>query len=106
MNPLPQCTLYSRDEELVERLLRMAAPIAAIQPIESREDLEQWIAQFGDSVLLADLRAPNCLEVLTNIRRERPATVLIIMGADRSDPMLAAEFLEHAGRAIPRLQVD
>jgi len=94
VNPLPQCILYSRDEELVDRLLRLAAPIAAIQPIEAQEDLEQWIVQFGDSVLLADLRAPNCLDVLANIRRERPATVLIVMGADRSDPMLAAEFLE------------
>jgi len=94
VNPLPQCILYSRDEELVESLLRMAGPVAAIQPIESQEDLEQWISQFGDTVLLADLRAPNCLDVLANIRRERPATVLIVMGADRSDPMLAAEFLE------------
>ena len=94
MTPLPQCTLYSRDEELVDRLLRIAAPIAVIQPIDAQEDLEQWLSQFGDSVLLADLRAPNCLDVLTNIQREKPATVLIVMGADRSDPMLAAEFLE------------
>jgi len=94
MNPLPQCILYSRDEELVDRLLRISASTASIQPIEAQEDLEQWIAQFGDAVLLADLRAPNCLDVLTIIRRERPATVLIVMGADRSDPMLAAEFLE------------
>ena len=94
MNPLPQCILYSRDEELVDRLLRIAAPIAVIQPIEAQEDLEQWVSQFGDCVLLTDLRAPNCLDVLTHIRREKPATVLIVMGADRSDPMLAAEFLE------------
>lgn len=94
MNPLPQCILYSRDEELVGRMLRIAAPVAVIQPIDAQEDLEQWISQFGDAVLLADLRAPNCLDVLTNILRERPATVLIVMGANRSDPMLAAEFLE------------
>lgn len=94
MNPLPQCTLYSRDEELVDRMLRIAAPVAVIEPIDDQEDLEQWISQFGDSVLLADLRAPNCLDVLMNIKRERPATVVIVMGADRSDPMLAAEFLE------------
>jgi nitrogen-specific signal transduction histidine kinase len=91
---LPQCILYSRDEELVARMLRVASPAAVLQPIKAQEDLEQWISQFGDSVLLADLRAPNCLDVLANIKRERPATVLIVMGADRSDPMLAAEFLE------------
>ncbi|HSR87787.1 MAG TPA: PAS domain-containing protein, partial [Pontiella sp.] len=94
MNPLPQCIVYSRDEILVDRLQRSATPVAMLQPIDAQEDLEQWIAQFGDTVMLADLRAPSCLDVLTNIRRERPATILIVMGADRSDPMLAAEFLE------------
>jgi nitrogen-specific signal transduction histidine kinase len=72
----------------------MASSIAVIQPIEAQEDLEQWISQFGESVLLADLRAPNCLDILSNIRHKNPATVLIVMGADRSDPMLAAEYLE------------
>jgi nitrogen-specific signal transduction histidine kinase len=94
VSPLPQCILYSRDEQLVDRLIRTATPIAVIQPIEAQEDLEQWISQFGDSVLLADLRAPHCLDILSNIRREMPATVVIVIGADRSDPMLAAEVLE------------
>ena len=45
MSPLPQCILYSRDERLVDQLLRTAAPVAVIQPIEAQEDLESLGAQ-------------------------------------------------------------
>lgn len=94
MKTLPSCILYSRDEELASRLIRISSSVAALQPIEAQNDLEEWLAQFGDTVLIADLRAPNCLDVLANIRKEKPSTILIVLGADRSDPMLAAEWLE------------
>ena len=64
MKPLPSCILYSRDEALTGRLIRIAASITAVQPIEEQTDLEQWFSQFGATILLADLRAPNCFEIL------------------------------------------
>ena len=88
------CILYSRDAELVERMRRMTALLTTIQPIDTQNDLEQWISQFGDTVILADLRAPNCLEVLSQLRKSNPLSVIIVMGAKRSDPMLIAEWLE------------
>ena len=94
MKTMPSCVLYSRDEELAGRLIRLASSLAAVQPIAEQEDLKQWLAQFGDTVLLADLRAPNCLDVLSALRHEKPATIVIPLGAERSDPMLAAETLE------------
>lgn len=93
MISMPSCILYSRDDELAGRLIRIASSIASIHPIETQEDLDQWLAQFGETVLLADLRAPNCLEVLASIKETRPTTIIIVIGADRSDPMLAAELL-------------
>ncbi|QBG48419.1 hypothetical protein EGM51_13825 [Verrucomicrobia bacterium S94] len=94
MRTLPSSLLYSRDEELTSRLIRVASTITAIHPLEEQVELEQWFQQFGDTVLLADLRAPNCLDVIAMLRRERPSTIIIVIGADRSDPMLAAELLE------------
>jgi len=94
MKTLPSCILYSRDEELTGRLVRIASSVAAVQAIEAQDKLEQWFPQFGDTILLADLRAPNCLEVLSEIKANWPMTVVIAMGADRSDPMLAAEWLD------------
>jgi nitrogen-specific signal transduction histidine kinase len=94
MTPLPSCILYSRDEKLTGRLVRIAASVAVVQPIAAQDELEQWFPQFGDTLLLADLRAPNCLEVLSGIKANWPMTVIIAMGADRSDPMLAAEWLD------------
>ena len=94
MKSMPSCVLYSRDDELSGRLMRIASSVAALQPIETQDDLDQWIRQFGDTVLLADLRAPNCLETLAAIKEENPQTVVLVMGADRSDPMLAAEWLD------------
>jgi len=93
MKTMPSCLLYSRDEELAGRLIRIASSVAAVQPIETQTELEQWFAQFGDTLLLADLRAPNCLEVLSEIKANWPLSVIIAMGADRSDPMLTAEWL-------------
>ena len=94
MKILPSCILYTRDEALASRLIRIASSIAAIQPIETQAELEQWFSQFGDTVLLADLRAPNCLDVLSEIKANWPTSVVVAMGADRSDPMLTAEWLE------------
>ena len=87
------CILYSRDEALAGRLVRIAARIAAVHPVADQEELEGRLEQFGDTILLADLRAPNCLEVLSALRDRRPESVIIALGAPRSDPMLAAEWL-------------
>ncbi len=94
MKTMPSSILYSRDEELAGRLIRISSSVVALQPIGEQADLEQWLAQFGDTVLLADLRAPNCLDVLAAVRKERPSSIIVVLGADRSDPMLAAEWLE------------
>jgi len=93
MKTLPSCILYSRDEELIGRLIRIASSVATVQAIGAEAELEEWFAQFGDTILLADLRAPNCLEVLSEIKANRPMSVIVAMGTDRSDPMLAAEWL-------------
>ncbi len=94
MKTLPSCILYSRDEELIGRLIRIVSTIASVQPIEAQAELEERFTQLGDTLLLADLRAPNCLEVLSEIRASWPMSVIIVMGMDRSDPMLAAEWLD------------
>ena len=94
MRTLPSCVLYSRDQEVCDRLIRIASNLAAIQPIEKQADLEQYCSQFGDTILLADLRAPNCLDILSELKTNRPMSVIIALGADRSDPMLTAEWLD------------
>lgn len=94
MKSMPSCVLYSSDDALTGRLLRIASSVAALHPIEEQAELDQWIRQFGDTVLIADLRAPNCLEMLASIKEANPQTVFLILGADRSDPMLAAEWLD------------
>ncbi len=94
MTSLPSCILYSRDTELVNKLPRLGSNVAFIEPISTQEELEQRFMQFGDTVLLADLRAPHCLDVISGLKHERPLTIIIPMGVDRSDPMLAAEMMD------------
>jgi len=94
MKTLPSCILYSRDEGLIGRLTRISSSIAALHSIEEQDHLEQSFAQLGDTLLLADLRAPNCLEVLSEIKSSWPLTVIVAIGADRSDPMLTVEWFE------------
>jgi nitrogen-specific signal transduction histidine kinase len=104
MKPTPACILYSNDKTVSNRLVRIAAQSITLQVIETEPDLEQWFAQFGHAVLLADLRAPNCFEVLSVIKKEHPLTVIVVMGVERSDPMLNAGMLEPFA-AVP-LDVD
>ncbi|MCF7848141.1 MAG: PAS domain-containing protein [Kiritimatiellales bacterium] len=94
MKPLPSCLLYTQDDALVSRLLRLLSSMVAIHPIDDREPLDRWFYQYGATVLIADLRAPDCLNALCEIRKGWPATIIIALGADRSDPMLAVEWLD------------
>lgn len=91
---MPSCVLYTQDEELMIRITRIAATVAMIHPISSPHDLEQRFLQFGDTVLLADLRAPECFDLLAEMKSRHPLSVIIALGSDRSDPMLEAEWLE------------
>jgi signal transduction histidine kinase len=94
MKTMPSCILYSRDDQMAGRLIRIASSVAALHPIETESELGQWFNQFGETILLADLRAPNCLDALAGIKTNWPMTVIIAIGAERSDPMLAAEWLD------------
>lgn len=94
MRPNIPVILYSRDNHVVDRLTRITSNDAQLQSIETRHDLEQWFAQFGDAILLADLRAPSCLDLLAEIKQAHPLSVVIVMGTERSDPMLTAAILE------------
>ncbi len=94
MKSTPSCVLYSRDDQVVERMVRIASQTTSLHPISTERDLEKWFSQFGDTILLADMRAPNCLDVLSAVKKTYPLTVVIAMGTERSDPLLAAGILE------------
>lgn len=94
MKTIPTCILFSNDKKLINRLSRISTSIAVLHSVSTQLELDQWFNQFGDTVLLADLRAPDCLNALAAIRKNQTQTVIIALGAIRSDPMLAVELLE------------
>ena len=94
MKPIPSGILYSCDENLTNRMIRITTEVLTIQSIDNQRDLEQQFIQRGDTVLLADLRAPNCLDLLLSIKQQHPLTIIIAIGTERSDPMLMAESLD------------
>ena len=94
MKTLPPCILYTQDEELALRLARITSSQVVLQAVTEAAKLEECFVQLGDTLLIADIRAPNCLEILSEIKVSWPRSVIIVMGADRSDPMLAAEWLD------------
>jgi signal transduction histidine kinase/GAF domain-containing protein len=90
---LPSPLLYCRDQDLAQRLVRMTSNVAALRIIEEQAELEQVFDQLGDAVLIADVRAPNCIEVLSEINASHPQSIIIAMGAERSDPILTVEWI-------------
>jgi nitrogen-specific signal transduction histidine kinase len=85
--------LYSQDELLITRIMRLASDRCPISPLRTPTDLDHYFIQFEETILLADIRARGCLEILEEIKKTHPVTVLIIIGTPRSDPMLEAEWI-------------
>jgi PAS domain S-box-containing protein len=89
----------STDAELLGRELRKAFPGCALERVDTREGLAHSLAAFAPDIVLSDHSLPqfNAWDALTLVRRERPATPVIIVTGSL-DEETAAEYIK-AGAA-------
>lgn len=91
MIPAPVCILYSHDSEIVRRVRAFVRTIAQLRHVSDLERLDPVLEQSGPALLIVDLRAKESLELLEQVRRNRPHVVIIGLGVARSEPLREAE---------------
>lgn len=90
MSALPVSIMYTQDGVLLQRLRGYLHSRSAVRHVSDPSGLELLLRQHHDTLLFMDLRGADCMTVLPRLITEFPDTVIIALGAVRSDPGLKA----------------
>jgi nitrogen-specific signal transduction histidine kinase len=90
MSSLPVSIMYSQDGVLLQRIRGYLHARSAVRHVSDSSELKLLLHQHHDTLLFMDLRAADCMTVLHELTKEFPDTVIIALGAARSDPGLRA----------------
>ncbi|MGQ9663521.1 MAG: hypothetical protein ACUVWX_14505, partial [Kiritimatiellia bacterium] len=88
MTLLPECLLYTKDEELARRIEVSLREHVTTRRTSDAHLLEILARQADPCVLLLDLRSRDWQELLGKMRRDLPDTLVIALAATRSEPAL------------------
>ena len=91
MSALPICILYTQDPDLARRVKAFLRTLAQVRHVEEPDRLDAVLQQSGPSLLIIDLRAQESRELLEQIQKEWPETLIIALGTMRSEPLREAE---------------
>ena len=91
MSAPPVCILYTQDGSLVRRIRAFLRVIAQVRHVSEPDRLDAVLQQASPVVLLADLRAKDASDLITQIHKEWPEVVITALGTLRSEPLREAE---------------
>ena len=90
MSALPVSIMYTQDGVLLQRIRGYLHSRSAVRHVSDPAEIEMLLHQYHDTLLFIDLRATDCMAILPEMIKEFPDTVIIALGAARSDPGLKA----------------
>ena len=90
MNALPVSLIYTQDAELLQRIRGYLHARASVQQLADPLALEQALHQNKSTLLFVDLCATDAMQLIKEKGNEFPSTLIIALGAVRSDPALLA----------------
>ena len=93
MSPTPFSILYTQDADLIRRTKAFLRMLAQVRHVSDPDRLEPVLQQTGPVVLIMDLRAKECRELLDQIHDEQPDLLIIGLGVAQSEPLRQAEQL-------------
>ena len=93
MKPAPVSIIYTQDADLVRKARAFLRTSAQVRHVTDPDRLEPVLQQTGPAVLMMDLRAKECRELLDQIHSEQPDTLIIAFGVAQSEPLREAEQL-------------
>ena len=104
MSAVPVCILYTQDPDLARRVKAYLRTMASVRHVTDPNRLEAVLQQNSPAVVLMDLRAKDCRGLLDLLERDWVETLVVALGAPRSEPLREAE--QSAIYAAEDLQLD
>jgi PAS domain S-box-containing protein len=98
------CILYTQDADLARRVKAFLRAMALIRHIIDPNRMEAVLQQNSPAVILMDLRAKECRDLLEQLEQDWPESLVIALGAPRSEPLREAE--QSGVYAAEDLQLD
>ena len=90
MSALPVSMIYTQDPVLLQRIKGYLYARSDLRHVEDPVTLERSLHQHKSMLLFVDLCAADCLSLIEETAREFPDTLIIALGAVRSEPALLA----------------
>jgi nitrogen-specific signal transduction histidine kinase len=87
----PVCIVYSQDADLVRRVKAYLRTMAQVRHVGEAARLEAVLEQASPAVVLMDLRARECRELMEQLEQNWPDSLQIALGTPRSEPLRDAE---------------
>jgi PAS domain S-box-containing protein len=104
MIPQPVCVLYTQDPDLSRRVKAFLRGTAQVRHVAEADRLDAVLQQVGPALLIMDLRAKECRDLIDQIQSEWPDTLMIALGTPQSEPLREAE--QFGIYAAEDLQID
>jgi PAS domain S-box-containing protein len=93
MTPVPISIVFTQDADLVRRTRAFLRALSEVRHVSDADRLEPVLQQTAPAVLMMDLRAKECRELLDQIRKTQPDVLIIALGVAQSEPLREAEQL-------------
>src|ERR1043166_2574770 len=91
MTAFSVCILYTQDPDLTRRTKAYLRSMALVRHVSDPNRLEVVLEQNSPAVVLMDLRAKECRDLLELFERDWSESLVIALGAPRSEPLREAE---------------
>ena len=91
MTPSPICILYTQDPGLLRRVKAFVRSIAQVRHVADADRLDAVLQQASPALLIMDLRAKECRDLIDQIQNDWPEVLIIALGTARSEPLRDAE---------------
>lgn len=91
MNAASVCILYTQDPDLARRSKAYLRSMALVRHVTDPNRLEAALQQNSPAVVLMDLRAKECGDLLEVLEQDWSESLVIALGAPRSEPLREAE---------------
>ncbi len=83
--------LYSRDETTQRRISGLLGRLGEVIAVSDSRKFTAALEQLAPAIVWFDILSPDWRERLNEIREINPLCVVILLGDDRSDPLIQAE---------------
>src|SRR5437016_6730325 len=85
------CILYTQDGDLARRVKAFLRTMALVRHVTDPNRMEAALQQNSPAVILMDLRAKECRDLLEQLEQDWSESLVIALGALRSEPLREAE---------------